>query len=66
MKKFWIVYGQKNSGVFEKFDTYQDAEDHAKRCVNSLGGCDYFILEAVAVAKQPVPVIDVIKIEDQK
>lgn len=62
MKKFWIVYGQKNNGVFEKFETYQDAEDHAKRCVGLMGGCDYYILEAMAVAKQPVPVIDIAKL----
>lgn len=64
MKKFWIVYGQKNNGVFEKFENYEDAANHAKRCVSQIGGCDYFILEAIAVAKQPVPNIEIMKIKD--
>jgi hypothetical protein len=59
MKKFWIVYGQKNNGVFEKFESYKDAEDHAKRSVGLGGGCDYFILEAIAVAKQPIPAVEI-------
>lgn len=62
MKKFWIVYGVKNSGVFERFESYQDAEDDAKRKAANNRDSDYFILESVAVARQPVPAIDVTKL----
>lgn len=60
--KFWIVYGQKNDGRFDKFDTYEAAEADAKRKAHGSRDCDYFILEAIAVAKQPVPDIEVSKL----
>jgi len=62
MKKFWIVFGQKNDGRFDRFDSYQEAEDDAKRKVVNFAGCDYFILEAVACAKQPVPSVEIAKL----
>lgn len=61
MKKFWIVYGMKNEGRFEQFDTYQDAEDEAKR-MTARDGNDRTILEAVGVSRQPVPAIDIVKL----
>lgn len=62
MKKFWIVYGTKNEGVFTRFETYDDAEVEAKRRADKNRDCDYFILETVAVAKQPVPAIEITKL----
>lgn len=62
MKKFWMVYGHKNDGRFEKFDTYADAEKCAKRYAHNARDCDYYILETVAVAQQPVPAIEIIKL----
>ena len=62
MKKFWIVFGQKNDGRFDRFETYQEAEDDAKRKVINFPGCNYFILEAIAMAKQPVPAVEVAKL----
>lgn len=61
MKKFWIVYSHVNSGSFTRFDSYQDAEDEAKRLA-SVKDYEVFILEAVASTKRPVPAIDVIKL----
>ena len=63
MKKFWIVFGMKNDGRIERFDSYQEAEDDAKRKVINFPGCDYYILETVAVAKQPVPPVEISKFE---
>ena len=60
--KFWMVYSQKNDGRFEKFDTYEAAEVDAKRKAYNNRDCDYFILESVAVAQQPVPDIKVNKL----
>ncbi len=62
MKKFWMVFGIKNEGVLSRFDTYDEAELEAKRRAHNAGQGDFFILEAVAVAKQPVPPIEVTKL----
>lgn len=62
MKKFWIVYGVKNDGRFERFDTYDEAEADARRKVNGVPGCDYFISESIAVVKQPIPAVEVVKL----
>lgn len=62
MKKFWIVYGTKNDGRFDKHDSYEAAEIDAKRKAHGNRDCDYFILESVAVAKQPVPEIEITRL----
>lgn len=62
MTKFWLVYGEKNEGRFARFDTYQAAEDDAKRKAHANRDCDYVILESIAVAKQPVPAIEITKL----
>lgn len=62
MKKFWFVYGAKSEGMLQRFESYEDAENEAKRKAHHNRDCDYFILETVAVAKQPVPAIEVSKL----
>lgn len=62
MKKFWMVYGAKNDGKLERFDSYEAAEVDAKRKAHNSRDSDYFILETVAVAKQPVPEIEITKL----
>lgn len=62
MKKFWIVYVHKNTSVFKHYDTYQEAEDEAKRLAYDIRGNEYVILEATATTKQPVPNIDIVKL----
>ena len=61
MKKFWMVYGVKNDGQFQKFDSYEEAEVAAKHKAHNGRDCDYFILETIAVARQPIPAIEVTK-----
>lgn len=61
MKKFWIVYGQKNDGVFQRYESYNDAECDAKRKAAMNRDSEFIILEAVASTKQPVPDIDIVK-----
>ncbi len=62
MKKFWIVYGIKNDGKFDRFESYEAAEVDAKRKAHNNRDCDYWILEAVAVAQQPIPPIEIKKL----
>lgn len=62
MKKFWIVYGYKNDGRFDRYETYQEAEDEAKRKAAANRDNKFIILEAVATTEQPVPAIDVVKL----
>lgn len=62
MKKFWVVYGQKNSGVFTRYESYQDAEDNAKRAAAANRDSEFVILEAVASTRQPIPAIDVVEL----
>lgn len=62
MKKFWLVFGVKNDGRFNRFESYEEAEIDAKRKAHNNRDSDYFILETVAVAKQPVPTIEITKL----
>lgn len=63
MKKFWMIYTPVNDGRLPKFDTYQEAEDEAKRrAADRAGDGEFFILEAIASTKKPVPDIEVIKL----
>lgn len=62
LKKFWMVYCIKNTGIFLKFDTYEAAEEQAKRSAFDDRSNEYVIMEAVASTKQPIPAIDVIKL----
>lgn len=59
MKKFWIVYSEKNIGQFSRFDSPEEATDEAKRKAAS-GVDEYIILEAIATTKKPVPPIEII------
>lgn len=61
MKKFWLVYSHVNSGNFTRYDTYEAAEDDAKRHASS-SDKEFVILEAVASTKRPVPAIDMVKL----
>ncbi len=62
MKKFWIVWGEVNNASFKKFDSYQEAEDAAKRLTAINHGNEFVVLEAVASTKQPVPDIEIVKL----
>lgn len=62
MKKFWLIYGQINSGPLTRYETYRDAEDQAKRQAAVPPYNEFIILEAIATTKQPVPAIDVVKL----
>lgn len=58
--KFWLVYTHKNDGRLNKFDTKDAAMDHAKRLAHSdAGGDPVFILETIAMARRPVPDVEV-------
>lgn len=59
--KFWIVYTHKNDGRLSKFDTKREAEDHARRLAHAdAGGDPVFVLEAVSMARRPVPDVEVV------
>lgn len=62
MTKFWIVFSEKNSGVFERHKSYEAAEISAKRHAFENRSSEFIILEAVASTQQPVPAIDVVKL----
>lgn len=62
MKKFWLVYCNKNSGVFPIHETYEEAEISAKRLAFENRSSEYVIMEAVATTQQPIPAIDVVKL----
>jgi hypothetical protein len=63
MKKFWIVYGHKNyEGRFTQFDSYDEAEIHAKRQAHANRENDFIIMEAVAITMEPIPDINVVKL----
>jgi len=62
MKKFWVVYGIKNDGKLEQYETYEAAELAAKHKAHNNRDSDYWIMEAVAIAKQPVPPIEVTRL----
>lgn len=69
MKKFYYVLPAKAA---KQYDTYEAAEEAAKKAVGGKAtsrycddvgmGSDVFILETVAVAKQPIPDIEVTKL----
>ena len=69
MKKFYYALP---SGAAKKYETYEDAETAAKKAVggrnvsryaDELGmASDVYILETIAVAKQPIPDIEVTKL----
>ena len=67
MKKFYYVLPSKAA---KQYDTYEDAEAAAKKSVGRTGHTDIygrepgdvFILETIAVAKQPIPDIEVTKL----
>jgi hypothetical protein len=61
MKKFWLIYSHINSGNFTRYESYEAAEDDAKRMAAS-SDKEFVILEAIASTKRPVPPIDVVKI----
>jgi hypothetical protein len=66
MKKFFYVLPAKAA---KQYDTYEAAEEAAKKSVgrgndmftNGCGG-DYYIMETIAVAKQPIPDVEVTKL----
>ena len=58
-KKFWMLWSQKNDGKLERFETLQDARDEAARRVGG-GSTDVFIMEAVEVARQPIPSCEIV------
>lgn len=68
MKKFYYVLPAKAA---KQYDTYEAAEEAAKKTVGNKAtsrymdevgmGADVYILETVAVAKQPIPDIEVTK-----
>ena len=65
MKKFWMVYSQKRDDKFEwfkfeRFETYQAAEDRAKSLA-AYSCSEFIILEAVAATTHPAPPIDIVK-----
>jgi len=62
VKKFWIIYAEKNSGQFKRYDSYEEAADDAKRLAANSIDSEYMILEAVASTKKPVPPIEIIKL----
>jgi hypothetical protein len=62
MKKFWYVIGAKNDGRLERFESYDEAVIDAKHKVANNRDSDYYILETVAVAKQPVPEVEITKL----
>jgi hypothetical protein len=65
MKKFYYVLPAKAA---KQYDTYEDAEAAAKKSVGRGQDAygrdtgDVFIMETIAVAKQPVPDIEVTKL----
>jgi hypothetical protein len=65
MKKFFVALPFKAT---KQYDTYELAEEAAKKtvgnkdCFNSYGTGDVYILEAIAVAKQPIPDVEVTKL----
>jgi hypothetical protein len=66
MKKFYYVLPLKAA---KQYDTYEDAEAAAKKAagrqnVDMYGrdSGDVFILESIAIAKQPVPDVEVTKL----
>jgi hypothetical protein len=63
MEKFWIVYGVKNSGNFFRHKTQAAAEDAAKRAAFADRDNEFVIMEAVGVAKHPVPNIEIEKLK---
>jgi hypothetical protein len=59
VKKFWIIYAEKNSGQFKRYETLEAASDDARR-IAAIGDSEYVILEAISVTKKPVPPIEII------
>lgn len=69
MKKFYYVLPAKAA---KQYENYADAEEAAKKAVGNKNtsryadecgfGSDIYILETVAVAKQPIPDIEVTKL----
>lgn len=66
MKKFYYVLPPKAA---KQYDTYEEAEAAAKKSAGRPGcdgygreGGDVYIMETVAVAKQPIPDIEVTKL----
>ena len=66
MKKFYYVLPAKAA---KQYDTYELAEEAAKKSVGrgnvdtyGRDPGDYFILETVAIAKQPIPDVEVTKL----
>lgn len=58
MKKFWIVYGNNDTGTitrFARFDSQDTSEATARLMAADNRNCAYFILETVAVAHIPAP-----------
>lgn len=64
MKKFYYALPAKAA---KQYDTYEDAEAAAKKAVGRINdgyGCsgDVYIMETVAIAKQPIPDVEVTKL----
>ena len=64
MRKFWIVYANKNSGVFQHHTTYDDAMDDAKRKQEQDRGNVYYVLEAMTATKLPVPDVQMVSLRE--
>lgn len=61
-KKFYIVEYVKDESD-RKFDTYEQAEEHARRKAgNDRDGDKYYVCQAVSVAVAPVPAAEVSKL----
>jgi hypothetical protein len=58
MEKKFVVYRESD---LKGFKTYEEAEVAAKRNV-AANRCDYFIWQPIAVAKSPVPEVEVTKL----
>lgn len=60
-KKFWSVRTD-DRDVYKVFNSKNEAIEHAKRLVNT-HHLSYYIMEAVALVKQPVPDADVVELK---
>jgi len=63
MEKCWITYPKT---LLNGYKTYDLAEEAAKRAVGNnqySGHFEYGVYELVAVAKQPVPDVEIVKVK---
>lgn len=64
MKKFWMIYQQVNDAKLVRFDDKDEAIAEAKRKAHqSNAGDPVYVLEAVIVARRPIPDIETTEIK---